>query len=126
MRKILTVTAVSLLALSGHATARDVLTPLDAKFDQMAALMDEMGADESVGGSAAPDASADTTAVADTPAAPADPATQDPRKGGKFWRKGFWRKGAFWQGGGASIAAVGGAVATGAVVINNIDNSKSG
>lgn len=126
MRKILTFTAVGLLALSGQAAARDEATPLEAKFDQMAVLMDEMGADERADGVAVVSSDVDATAPADQTAQD-DADKQDPRKARKFWRKGaYWRKGAFWQGGAGSVAFVSGVAVSSAVIVNAIDDSKSG
>ncbi|PIB92145.1 hypothetical protein [Caulobacter sp. FWC2] len=118
MRKILTVTAVTLLTLAGPALAADVFAPLAPKFETVSFAMDSIGADE---------VSEDVQDPAVVPAAQSAQQAETARKGFNYRKFGrFWRKGAFWQSGAGAFTGVAAAVATTAVVIDASDNSKSG
>lgn len=118
MRKILTVTAVSVLTLAGPALAADVFSPLAPKFETVSSAMDSIGADE---------VSEDLQDPAAGTAAQSAQQVETARKGFNYRKFGrFWRKGAFWQSGAGAFTGVATAVSTTAVVIEASDNSKSG
>lgn len=114
MRKLLTMTAVGLLVLTGPAVAADALA---TKFETASLVMDTIGADEVSEDAQAPVGQAAQTAQE----------VESVRKGAS-WRKfgRFWRKGAFWQSGAGAFTGVAAAVTTTAVVIEASDDSKSG
>ena len=119
MRKILTVTAVTVLTLAGPALAADVLSPLAPKFETISSAMDSIGADE-ISDEVSEDAQ-------DAAAGQAAQDAETARKGVNYRKFGrFWRKGAFWRSGAEAFAGVATAVTSTAVVIQATDTSKSG